>query len=140
MDYILTPTLSLQYWGQPFISRGVFDNFKYVTDPTASQFGNRFSIYGANQINLESGRYSIDEDLDGNFDYSFGQPDFAFVQWRSNLVLRWEYTPGSELYVVWSQDASNFGDFNQGLTESLSTNIRDVNNIFLLKLTYRFLR
>ena len=140
VDYILTPTLSLQYWGQPFISRGVFDNFKYVTDPTANQFDNRFLIYGANQINLESGRYTIDEDLDGNFDYSFGQPDFAFVQWRSNLVLRWEYTPGSELYIVWSQDASNFGDFNQGLTETLSTNIRDVNNIFLLKLTYRFLR
>ncbi len=140
VDYILTPTLSLQYWGQPFISRGVFNEFKFVTDPIAPQLDDRIVEYGPEQINLDSGIYSVDEDLDGTVDYSFGQPDFAFIQWRSNMVLRWEYIPGSELYLVWSQDASNFGDFNQGLAESLNANLTDINNIFLLKLTYRFLR
>ncbi len=140
IDYILTPTLSLQYWGQPFISQGIYQDFKYVNNPIASDFQNRITPYNDSQISLNSDIYNIDENTDGNIDYSFFQPDFAFVQWRSNLVLRWEYTPGSEFYLVWSQDASNFGDFNNGLTENLRSNIKDVNNIFLLKFTYRFIR
>ncbi|WP_350293545.1 DUF5916 domain-containing protein [uncultured Croceitalea sp.] len=140
VDYILTPTLSLQYWGQPFISKGVFNGFSYVNNPIGSEFETRLTSFSNEQIALQDGNFQVDENIDGFTDYSFGQPDFAFVQWRSNMVLRWEYTPGSELYLVWSQDASNFGDFNQGLSQSLSSNIRDINNIFLVKLTYRFLR
>lgn len=140
IDYILTPTLSLQYWGQPFISQGVYDQFKYVNDPVADTLQERVTLYGTDQIQFDSGSYQIDEDRDGLTDYGFGQPDFAFVQWRSNMVLRWEYIPGSELYLVWSQDASNFGDFTQGLVRNLGNNIKDVNNIFLVKLTYRFIR
>ncbi|MGW9685074.1 DUF5916 domain-containing protein [Flagellimonas sp. 2504JD1-5] len=140
LDYILTPNLSVQYWGQPFISRGIYSNFKYVTNPIAGQLEDRFDFYSENQLELENGIYHIDENIDGQADYSFFQPDFAFVQWRSNMVLRWEYIPGSELYLVWSQDTSNFGDFNQGLVNGLKNNIKDINNIFLIKLTYRFAR
>lgn len=140
VDYILTPTLSLQYWGQPFISKGVFDSFSLVNDPVAGNFNARLTPLSDAQVSSSDTVFQIDEDLDGTFDYSFGQPDFAFVQWRSNMVLRWEYIPGSELYLVWSQDASNFGDFEQGLSQALQSNIRDINNIFLVKLTYRFLK
>lgn len=142
IDYILTPNLSLQYWGQPFISRGIYKNLKYITNPTASQFNNRFKSYDTTQLTLVNGTYNIDENSDGNVDYSFFQPDFSFVQWRSNMVLRWEYIPGSELYLVWSQDISQFGDFNQGLFEGLDNNILNTKpeNIFLVKATYRFRR
>ncbi|MCK8521784.1 carbohydrate binding family 9 domain-containing protein [Aquimarina sp. D1M17] len=140
LDYILTPTLSLQYWGQPFISQGRYQEFKYVNDPIANTLNDRISLFSNEQINLESNSYQIDENIDGTVDYSFIQPDFSFIQWRSNMVLRWEYTPGSELYFVWSQDASNFGNFNNNLTTDLKENIKDVNNIFLIKFTYRFLK
>ncbi|MDT0608464.1 DUF5916 domain-containing protein [Croceitalea rosinachiae] len=140
IDYILTPTLSLQYWGQPFISQGVYDDFKFVDDPIGNSLNQRVTSYSNTQIQLESGNYLIDENTDGVSDYNFFQPDFAFIQWRSNMVLRWEYIPGSELYLVWSQDASNFGDFNNGLTSNLRYNIKELNNIFLVKLTYRFIR
>ncbi|WP_289644744.1 DUF5916 domain-containing protein [Maribacter aestuarii] len=140
IDYILTPTLSLQYWGQPFISQGIYQDFKYVANPVARRFENRFTEYEDTQLELDSGVYYVDEDSDGVEEYQFTQPDFSFIQWRSNLVLRWEYTPGSEFYLVWSQDASNFGSINNGLTENLRGNIKDVNNIFLLKFTYRFIK
>ena len=139
-DYILTPTLSIQYWGQPFISQGVYKDFKFVDDPVGSQLNERIIALSQEQVALDGSTYLVDEDTNGSTDYSFTQPDFAFVQWRSNMVLRWEYIPGSELYVVWSQDASNFGDFNAGLTANLRNNIREINNIFLVKLTYRFMR
>ncbi len=140
VDYILKPNLSLQYWGQPFISRGRYKDFKYITDPTATGFTNRFSEYNSDQISLQDGSYLIDENRDGNTDYSFFQPDFAFVQWRSNLVLRWEYIPGSEFYLVWSQDLSSLGDFNENLFDGLKNNIKKPQNIFLLKATYRFVK
>lgn len=140
VDYILTPTLSLQYWGQPFISQGVYSDFKRVIAPLANSIDESISSFTDQQISLESGNYLVDENLDGTTDYNFFQPDFAFIQWRSNMVLRWEYIPGSELYLVWSQDASNFGDFDNGLTTNLKNNIRNLNNIFLVKLTYRFIK
>ena len=44
-------------------------------------------------------------------------PDFNFQQYRSNMVLRWEYRPGSSIFAVWSQgreDFSNIGNLNIG--------------------------
>jgi len=138
IDYILAPNLSLQYWGQPFISKGLYTDFKYVNNPLATTFSDRVNAYNPSQIMLNSGSYEVDENLDGSTDYSFFQPDFAFVQWRSNLVLRWEYIPGSEFYLVWSQAASNVGGIDNSLTNTLTNNIKEIDNIFLLKLTYRF--
>ena len=84
----------------------------------------------------------MDEDGDMLPEYSFFNPDFAFVQWRSNLVLRWEYRQGSELFLVWSQDLGQFGDPSDPILRGLRKNILDnrPQSIFLLKATYRFLR
>ncbi|GAB5472265.1 MAG: hypothetical protein Mars2KO_03640 [Maribacter sp.] len=140
IDYILTPTLSVQYWGQPFISKGVFDGFGIVNDPLASDFDRRLTSLSDDRLSMTDLGFQVDENMDGTVDYSFADPDFSFVQWRSNMVLRWEYVPGSELYLVWSQNASNFGGLDQGLTQGLQANIKDITNIFLVKLTYRFLK
>jgi hypothetical protein len=46
-----------------------------------------------------------------------GNPDFNFKQFRSNAVLRWEYRPGSTLFVVWSQGREHYaadGSFRPG--------------------------
>lgn len=48
----------------------------------------------------------MDRDGDGTAELSFRNPDFNVRTFRSNLVLRWEYRPGSTLFVVWSQDRS----------------------------------
>ena len=84
--------------------------------------------------------YTVDENLNGTSNFSFGNPDFSFVQFRSNLVLRWEYIPGSEVFLVWSQDVSQSGNPLDGLLPSLGDNIfgQTPQNIFLLKATYRF--
>tara|TARA_R110002050_G_scaffold79516_12_gene170013 strand:- start:401 stop:595 length:195 start_codon:yes stop_codon:yes gene_type:complete len=42
--------------------------------------------------------YLIDEDIDSVVDYEIENPDFSFGQFRSILVLRWEYIPGSEVF------------------------------------------
>lgn len=142
LNYTINPNLTIQYWGQPFISRGRYTNFKEVTDPMAMTFNDRVTTFQDNQISLLDEVYSVDDNLDGNVDFSFDDPDFSFVQFRSNLVVRWEYTPGSEIYLVWSQDLSQSGNPQEGLFHDLEDNMfsnEKPQNIFLVKATYRFI-
>jgi hypothetical protein len=139
LNFSLTPNLSLQYWGQPFIASGDYHSFKKISDPDAAAYQNRFRTFTDPQISRGEGGYQIDENTDGNTDYSFRDPDFNVLQFKSNLVARWEYTPGSTLYLVWSQNRNGFhpnGHF------ALQNDFQDLfsiypKNVFLVKFTYR---
>jgi hypothetical protein len=144
LSYNITPDLTLQYYGQPFITRPLYRNFAYVSDPMARSYDDRFTAFTNDQLSFSDGRYRVDENRDGTVDYSFGKPDFNFVQFRSNLILRWEYKAGSELYLVWSQGNTPdaFSDLDSPLAHSLWDNAfaEQGRNSFLIKATYRFLR
>lgn len=143
LNYSINPNLSVQYYGQPFISRGTYTDFNFVNDPIAESISERVSLFDTNQISksVDTGSYVVDENLDGTVDYEFGDPDFAFVQFRSNLVVRWEYIPGSEIFLVWSQGITGSGDPMDSLRDNLDNQIfgQTANNTFLLKATYRFI-
>jgi Domain of unknown function (DUF5916)/Carbohydrate family 9 binding domain-like len=144
LSYNITPDLTVQYYGQPFITRPRYDHFAYVLHPLAKRSSDRFYVFNSNQISSGNSEYLVDENSDGITDYTFAKPDFNFVQFRSNLIVRWEYRAGSELYLVWSQSNSPdaFADLDTPLTKSLFENAfaEQAKNIFLIKWTYRFLR
>ena len=144
LNYNITPDLTVQYYGQPFITRPKYEDFGYVADPLNKDFDKRFHRFEGNEIKLLEDQFQVDENGDGAVDYTFGKPDFNFVQFRSNLVVRWEYIPGSELYLVWSQanTPEAFGDLDRSLPTSLFDNLfnQQARNIFLVKMTYRFLK
>ena len=144
LNYNITPDLTLQYYGQPFITRPLYDQFAYVSDPLAKKYDDRFQVFSDDQIDFQNGKYEVDENRDGAVDYSFNKPDFNFVQFRSNFVVRWEYKPGSELYFVWSQGntADAFDELDTPLFRSLVDNAfaDHARNNFLIKWTYRFVR
>lgn len=142
LNYNITPDLTIQYYGSPFISAGDYSNFKLLDDSQAKVYTDRFNEFSANQISYDNVDeiYFVDEDLDGGADYSFDQPDYNFTQFRSNLVIRWEYLPGSTVYFVWSQGRSKYTsigefDFNENINNLFEVHPRD---IFLLKFSYRF--
>ncbi len=141
INFNLTPDLTFQYWGQPFVAYGSYNNFKYITYPMASDYHNRFAGYSPDQIHdYGDGSYYVDENMDGSDDYSFGKPDFNFREFLSNLVLRWEYNPGSSIYLVWSQTRSNSEytgsmDYSNEMDHLFSTK---PHNVFLIKFSYRF--
>ena len=142
--YSINPDMSIQFYGQPFISRGRYSEFNYVNIAVANRFTDRVNLYDENQISAVningSDIYTIDENKDNTIDYQFYKPDFSFVQFRSNLVARWEYIPGSEIFLVWAQGIVG----NENPEASLSTSLRNQvlsnrkENTFLLKVTYRF--
>ena len=142
LTILLTQTYRYNTGGQPYISRGRYSSFKEVIAPIATNFKDRISTFNDNQVSFQNNTYAFDTNLDGVTDFSFDNPDFSFIQFRSNLVARWEYIPGSEVFLVWSQDISQSGDPNNGLYSSLESGIfgnEKPKNIFLIKATYRFI-
>ena len=142
LNYTINPNLTIQYYGQPFVSRGKYSQFKYVTNPIADGLNDRFQRFNNTQVTYieDDDTYFVDEDLDGTSDYEIGNPDFSFVQFRSNLVVRWEYIPGSEVFLVWSQGVTGSGDPTEHLFTNLDNQIlgQKKENSFLIKATYRF--
>lgn len=142
LNYTFTPELSLEYYGQPFISAGKYTNYKRITNSRANRFADRYLNFSTKELssNIAENSYDIDEDQNGTVDYSFSNLDFNFRQFRSNLVIRWEYLPGSTLFLVWSQGRTNSVsdgsfDYRKDMKELFGTEPHDV---FLVKFSYWF--
>ncbi|HYC83605.1 MAG TPA: DUF5916 domain-containing protein [Chryseosolibacter sp.] len=136
---MLTPNLSVQYWGQPFGTSGKYADFKYITNPRSESYNNRFVAIPATSMADIDGGYAVDEDLNGSTDYTFGRPDFNFGQFRSNMVIRWEYIPGSTVFLVWTRERNGAFYDNDPNHRHYSLHFTEKgHNIFLLKFTYRF--
>lgn len=136
--YMFTPNLSLQYWGQPFGTSGKYRNFKTITNADADEYLERYYPLTGNGIFLQEDWYHIDEDGNGLRDYGFQKPDFNFGQFRSNMVLRWEYIPGSTLFLVWTRERNGaFYDNEPGYSRYAFDFPEKAYNIFLVKFTYR---
>jgi hypothetical protein len=142
LDYCLTPALTIQLYAQPYISAGDYSALKRITSPRASKFEDRFHTFaeGSEVTRSEDGDYLIDEDRDGDVDYEIGDPNFNFKDFNSNLVIRWEFSLGSTLYLVWSQGRSVVtADGNFSLDDDFR-NLFDVHphNVFLIKVNRWF--
>ena len=143
LNYNITPELTIQYWGQPFMASMNYDDYKMVTYPKADELNSRYHIYTSEEISLNEteNEYDVDENRDGVTDYSFRNPDGNFDEFLSNLVVRWEYRPGSTIYLVWSQNRSYFDNIGSFSFNNNINNLFEANkpyNTFLVKFTYRF--
>ena len=113
-----TPTLSLQFYVQPFITIGDFSNFKELIEPRSYKFK----------------PYPLKRN-----------PDFHMRSLRGNTVFRWEFRPGSTLFLVWSQSREfALEDVGEAALEfrpvhRLRSSFTDPGkNIFLIKCRYWF--
>ena len=139
IDLNLTPELSIQYYGSPFVSRGSYSQLKYITDPENKIFGERFAVY-PDQV-LTDGVYQVYDYSSGpRFDYTIDNPDFNFHEFRSNLVAKWEYRLGSFVYLVWSSERSGNTNTSKASIGDSYKQLLSIfpNNIFLIKLNYWF--
>lgn len=123
VDWTFTPELSLQVYAQPFLATGDYTGFKELARPKSYDF-NRFGE-GSSTITEGDGGYTVDPDGEGNAPaISFFDPDFNYKSLRGTAVLRWEYMPGSTLYLVWTHNRVDFA--NPG-TMRIG---RDLDNLF----------
>jgi uncharacterized protein DUF5916/cellulose/xylan binding protein with CBM9 domain len=124
LGYTFTPTTSLQVYASPFISKGTYSDVREVAEARASAYSARYRPYTDPAV--------------------ADQPDgFNFQQFRSNLVFRWEYRPGSTLFLVWSQGRQGSAPVEG--TESFRGDLGDLfgrraSDTFLVKVSYWFTR
>jgi hypothetical protein len=137
LNVTFTPTLSLELFLQPLIVSASYSRFHEYDRPRSMERTN----YGANggTIAAVDGGYRIDPDGTGPAaPFTIGDPDFNYRSLRGNAVVRWEFQPGSTLFLVWTQsreDMASVDDFEirrdlRGLVGTRPT------NIFLVKMSY----
>ena len=134
LNWAFTPTMSLQLFAQPLISSGAYSEYKQLVRGRSYDFeplGSGVPTYDASTDRV---------DIDGPGGDDAFNPDFNFKSLRGNAVFRWEYLPGSALFLVWTQertDEQDMGNFNFG-PSSRRLFDADADNIFLAKLSYYF--
>lgn len=113
VNVTFTPQLTLQLFAQPLLSAGDFVTYKQFSQAGTDQFdpfeegtavvaGTPVRCVGGRTCRAGDTRY-VDFQGDGVSDISFRERDFRVRSLRGNAVLRWEYRPGSTLYLVWQQ-------------------------------------
>ncbi|HSQ28921.1 MAG TPA: DUF5916 domain-containing protein [Gemmatimonadaceae bacterium] len=121
LNYTITPNVSLQAYMQPFVSKGTFSAVRQLSEtPRAADYDARFASYGDSSVTNNPG-------------------GFNFKQFQSNLVFRWEYRPGSTLFVVWNEGRQ--GSRQGEGTADFTGDMRDLfrlhpANTFLVKVSY----
>jgi hypothetical protein len=139
VNWTLSPGVSVELYAQPFVSAGSFGAFREVVEPQARRFADRYHVFGS-ELNCAARRCEVDRDGDGTADFAFGRPDFNVRQIRSTMVTRWEYRPGSVLYVAWQHGRSGFdpdGRFG-GVHDLRSLSGEPSDNTLLIKANYWF--
>ncbi|MCA1586725.1 MAG: carbohydrate binding family 9 domain-containing protein [Acidobacteria bacterium] len=115
VNYTLTPNLSIQSYAEPFVSTGAYTNLREVTNGRATKYTERYQPYAY-------------ED----------EPDFNIRSFRTTNVLRWEYKPGSALFIVWQQRREGDGEDGDFRFDRDFGGIFGLpsHNVFLVKFSY----
>ncbi len=123
INYTFTPNVSLQAYMQPFVSKGTYSDVRQLSaTPRAASYDARYAPFDDPSVTGDPG-------------------GFNFKQFESNLVFRWEYRPGSTLYVVWNEGRQGYlgeqGNANLGGDVTNMFRLHPVNT-FLVKVAYWF--
>lgn len=123
LNYTFTPAITFEFYGQPFVASGTYTDVRELsTTPRAAAYADRYRAYSA-----PAGTATA----------------FRFAQLRSSAVARWEYRPGSTLFLVWSHGRSeSSGDAS---SRGWASDYRELfslhpDNTFVIKASYLFSR
>ena len=140
IEYTFTPTLSFQAYFQPFFAVGAYSHYKEFTHPESYDFM-EYGVDGNSTIVTTSDSVFLDPTGDYDKDpIRFTKPDFNSKSFIGNAVLRWEFRPGSVLYLVWTShryDSQNPGvmKINRDIKHLFDQSSDDV---VAIKVTYWF--
>lgn len=134
LNYAFSPTLTLEGYAEPFVASGAYSGFGELSAPRSRNL----RLYGDDGTTLKRLGDATWEVHDGASTFPLENRDFLVRSFRSNAVLRWEWTAGSTLFVVWQQ--------NRQASEALGERVRFRNlwettraagdNLLSVKLSY----
>ena len=105
-------TLSLQMYLQALVARAAYADYRALVGPEEFR-----------PATVASGTY-----------------DFNYLDFNANVLLRWEYLPGSTIYLVWTQSRENIAN---DAAPTLGDRLGDIpsvphDDVFLAKISYWF--
>ncbi len=138
LNYLFTPDLSLELYVEPFAANARYESFGQLRAPRSGELDG----LGEGRLVSRDGEhfFVLDEDGDGD-----GEPDQALIaqdfnvrSFRSNAVMRWEWRPGSTLFLVWQRDRYSQEIFGRdvGVGALADTFGGRGDNFLALKMTY----
>ena len=106
LNYSFTPNLNLELYAEPFSASGRYSSFGELPEARSRDL-RAYGTDGTTITENADGSFSVTDGAEG-FDIS--NRNFNVLSFRSNLVLRWEFIPGSTAFFVWQQDRSEFAN------------------------------
>jgi hypothetical protein len=102
------------------VSKGTYTDVREIGQPRAESYAARYQPYGDPDVTSDPDGFNVQE-------------------FRSNVVFRWEYRPGSTLFLVWSQGRESSADLEGA--KSFRGDLGDLfrrraNDTFLVKVSY----
>jgi hypothetical protein len=110
--YVITPRVSLDIYAEPFVASGRYHDYGELGEPGATDV-RRYGSSGGSVTTEADGEIAI---VDNGNRFTVGSPDFTVLSFRTNAVLRWEWLPGSTMYLVWQRDGGEFDPAARGVT------------------------
>ena len=101
-NYTIGPELTLELYGEPFAANGHYYGLGELPRPRTFNL-RHYGTAGTTIARDAGGNYTV-TDNGGADTLNIPNPDFNTLSFHSNVVLRWEWRPGSTLYVVWAQN------------------------------------
>jgi hypothetical protein len=120
-NYTFTPDITLQTYLQPFVSKGTYSNVRQLSaTPRAAGYDDRYAPFNNPSVTSSPG-------------------GFNFKELQSNVVFRWEYKPGSTLFLVWNEGRQGYN--SMAGDRNFQGDVRDLlrlhpANTFLVKVSY----
>ncbi len=137
-NYTIAPDLTFELYGEPFAASGRY----YGIGELAAARTFRLREYGTNGGGTtlardSAGDYTI-TDNGGADTLRISNPDFNILSFRSNAVLRWEWRPGSTLYLVWAQNRFGYQPTARlvGFGDLVDSFVARGDNFFAVKVSY----
>jgi hypothetical protein len=136
LNYAISGSLTVEGYAEPFAASGRFHDFGELAAPRT----NALRLYGTGGTSVarnEDGSWSF---TDGTTEFTLSNRDFNVLSFRSNLVMRWEWNPGSALFLVWQQNRRSSEPVGTAVrfSDLTSTTRAAGDNYFALKISYWF--
>ena len=134
LSYTFKPDLTLDVYAEPFAASGQYRGFGEL----AVSHGRDLRLYGSDGTTiarLADGSYNV---TDAAATFTLSNRDFHVRSFRSNVVLRWEWRPGSTLYGVWQQNRASSESHGEhvGIGDLFGSLSANGDNIFAIKTTF----
>jgi len=138
LNYAFTPNLTVEGYAEPFAASGRF----FDAGELAAPRGNVLRVYGADSTGTTVTRNADGTRTitDGTTRFSLPALDFNRLSFRSNLVLRWEWLPGSTAFLIWQQSRSGTDATGRliGPGDLLDATRASGDNFLVAKVSYLF--